>query len=82
MSNGTQSLNAVTDWSLSSLFDRTIPRACPVANSSHVRVDLSEQETGSYTLTPDASQSGEHHVVYDITKGSHPDPPALHVSFI
>ena len=33
-------LNGVTDWSLQSLFDRTIHRACPVAKTSEVLVSL------------------------------------------
>lgn len=33
-------LNRVADWSLQSLFDRTIHKACPVAKTSEVLVSL------------------------------------------
>ncbi|KAH9961840.1 GPI transamidase component PIG-T [Russula compacta] len=42
------------DWSLRSLFDRSIPRACSMATSSVVRVSLpSTSEAEKYTLTLD-----------------------------
>ncbi|KAL6300658.1 GPI transamidase component PIG-T, partial [Sparassis latifolia] len=45
--------NKRRDWSLDSIFDRTIDRACPVAHSSEVRVELSGEKL--YTLSPDPS---------------------------
>ena len=45
-------LNAVIDWSLRSLFDRTINRACPVARSSKVRVELPDGSS-PYAITPE-----------------------------
>ncbi len=33
-------LNKIIDWSLHSLFDRTIHRACPVARTSEILVSL------------------------------------------
>ncbi|GBE90200.1 GPI transamidase component PIG-T homolog [Sparassis crispa] len=45
--------NKRRDWSLDSIFDRTIDRACPVAHSSEVRVELPGEKL--YTLSPDPS---------------------------
>ena len=45
-------LNAVTDWSLKSLFDRTIDHTCPVARRSEVRVELPKGPS-PYAITPD-----------------------------
>ena len=45
-------LNAIIDWSLQSLFDRTINRACPVARSSKVRVELPDGSS-PYAITPE-----------------------------
>jgi phosphatidylinositol glycan class T len=41
----------LTDWNLQSLFDRTIERSCPVANSSSVTVILPEEE--DHKITPE-----------------------------
>ncbi|RPD56728.1 Gpi16 subunit GPI transamidase component [Lentinus tigrinus ALCF2SS1-7] len=40
------------DWSLRSVFDRSIERACPVARSSKVRVEL-PRGPSPYSITPD-----------------------------
>ncbi|KAL6299449.1 GPI transamidase component PIG-T [Sparassis latifolia] len=45
--------NKRRDWSLGSIFDRTIDRACPVTCSSEVRVELPGKKL--YTLSPDPS---------------------------
>ncbi|KAI0287503.1 GPI transamidase component PIG-T [Multifurca ochricompacta] len=60
------------DWTLRSLFDRTIPHACHIASSSVVRIMLpSSSEVGAYTLTPEPEtlddQAG--FAVYDLTNG-------------
>jgi phosphatidylinositol glycan class T len=62
---------AFSDWSLRSLFDRSIPRACAVATSSDVRVVLpSSSEGGVYTLTPEPSVHADADVaLYDLTNG-------------
>jgi len=59
------------DWSLRSLFDRTIPRACGIATSSLIRVHLpSGSEGGEYTLTPETWASMDAGIVlYDLTNG-------------
>ena len=44
------------DWSFETLFERLIDRACPVADSSVITVDLSkEDEESGYSLEPKAS---------------------------
>lgn len=44
------------DWSFETLFERPIDRACPVADSSVITVDLSkEDEESGYSLEPKAS---------------------------
>ncbi|KAH9964999.1 GPI transamidase component PIG-T [Russula dissimulans] len=57
------------DWSLRSLFDRTIPRACGIATSSLIRVHLpSGSEGGEYNLTPETWASMDAGIVtYDLT---------------
>lgn len=48
-------LNALlSDWSLRSVFDRSIQRACPVARSSKIRVEL-PSGSSPYSITPDPS---------------------------
>ncbi|RDX44133.1 Gpi16 subunit GPI transamidase component [Lentinus brumalis] len=42
------------DWSLRSVFDRSIERACPVARSSKIRVEL-PPGSSPYSITPDPS---------------------------
>lgn len=60
-----------SDWSLRSLFDRSIPRSCNIATSSVVRVMLpSASEGGFYTLSPEPWMSTEDGVAsYDLTNG-------------
>jgi phosphatidylinositol glycan class T len=59
------------DWSLRSLFDRTIPRACSIATSSLIRVHLPPGSGGGeYTLTPETWASRDGGIVlYDLTNG-------------
>lgn len=58
------------DWTLESLFGRSIPRSCNVASSSVVRVVLPSDES-AYTLSPESGVSTEPGVVvYDITNGT------------
>jgi hypothetical protein len=61
----------LSDWSLRSLFDRSIPRACAVATSSEVRVVLpSSSEGGGYALTPEPWVSADAGIaLYDLTNG-------------
>ncbi|KAI0312755.1 GPI transamidase component PIG-T [Amylostereum chailletii] len=56
------------DWTFRSIFDRTIPRACPVASSSHVRVALPPSE--GYTLEPEPSSQTDTSAVYEISRES------------
>ncbi|KAI9436413.1 GPI transamidase component PIG-T [Lactarius psammicola] len=58
------------DWTLESLFGRSLPRSCNVASSSVVRVVLPSDES-AYTLSPEpqvATEAG--FAVYDITNGT------------
>ncbi|KAI9436594.1 GPI transamidase component PIG-T [Lactarius indigo] len=58
------------DWTLESLFGRSLPRSCNVASSSVVRVVLPSDEA-AYTLSPEPGVSAEAGVaVYDITNGT------------
>ncbi|KAG8860853.1 Subunit of the glycosylphosphatidylinositol transamidase complex-like protein [Tulasnella sp. 330] len=47
----TSGRNGKRDWSVSTLFGRTIPHACPIASSSHVEVDL--PIGAPYHITPE-----------------------------
>ena len=60
-----------SDWSLRSLFDRSIPRSCNIATSSVVRVLLpSASEGGLYTLSPEPWTSTDDGIAsYDLTNG-------------
>jgi hypothetical protein len=60
------------DWSLRSLFDRSIPRSCNIATSSVVRVLLpSASEGGLYKLSPEPWVSTDDGAaVYDLTNGN------------
>jgi phosphatidylinositol glycan class T len=62
----------VSDWSLHSLFDRSIPRSCNIATSSVVRVLLpSATEGGLYKLSPEPLVSTDDGVAfYDLTNGN------------
>ncbi|KAH9165570.1 GPI transamidase component PIG-T [Lactarius sanguifluus] len=59
------------DWTLESLFGRSLPRSCNVASSSVVLVMLPSDES-AYTLSPEphVSIEGTGVVVYDITNGT------------
>lgn len=61
-----------SDWSLRSLFDRSIPRSCNIATSSVVRVLLpSASEGGLYKLSPEPWVSTDDGTaVYDLTNGN------------
>ncbi|KAH9948307.1 Gpi16 subunit GPI transamidase component [Amylocystis lapponica] len=50
------------DWSLRSIFDRTVGKACPVARSSEIHVELPREQ--SYTLVPDPSVINDRHATY------------------
>ncbi|KAI0642850.1 Gpi16 subunit GPI transamidase component [Trametes meyenii] len=52
------------DWSLRSVFDRSIERACPVARSSKVRVELPSQAT--YTISPGPTDVVDNMAIYAI----------------
>jgi hypothetical protein len=60
------------DWSLRSLFHRSIPRSCNIATSSVVRVLLpSASEGGVYKLSPEPWVSTDDGaVLYDLTNGN------------
>ncbi|KAF8148249.1 GPI transamidase component PIG-T [Crassisporium funariophilum] len=49
------SLNKMQDWSLQTLFDRTICQACPVAQTSQVLVDLPKGTP--YSIKPEPSST-------------------------
>lgn len=52
------------DWSLTSLFDRAIDRACPVAASSRVVVTLPMREP--YSIRPEPSSNANGRGVFDV----------------
>ena len=54
------------DWSLQSIFDRSIQRTCPVAHRSEIRV-LSTSDDAEITPTPDALNPT--YVAYDVNTG-------------
>ncbi|KAF8509714.1 GPI transamidase component PIG-T [Hysterangium stoloniferum] len=58
------------DWDFPHIFDRTITRACPVAYSSTIRVDL--PLSGPYTLTPDPITAGNGTAVFDVMSANKP----------
>ncbi|KAI9510156.1 GPI transamidase component PIG-T [Russula earlei] len=66
------------DWSLRSLFDRSIPRACSIATSSVIRVmPPSGSKVGEYALTPETWASvNAGSVLYDLTN----DTPELDIA--
>jgi phosphatidylinositol glycan class T len=65
-------MRGVSDWSLRSLFDRSIPRSCNIATSSMVRVLLpSASEGGLYKLSPEPWLSTDNGAaLYDLTNGN------------
>jgi len=57
------SVTIVLDWSLQSIFDRSIRKACPVASSSRIVVELPKNE--AYAIDPKPSIVQEGFAVYD-----------------
>ncbi|KAI0775576.1 Gpi16 subunit GPI transamidase component [Trametes elegans] len=55
------------DWSLHSVFDRTIERACPVARSGKVRVELPLDT--SYTISPGPADVSDSTATYVVDSG-------------
>ncbi|KAJ7747261.1 GPI transamidase component PIG-T [Mycena metata] len=64
------------DWSLSSLFDRKIEAACPVAASSRVVVALPTDE--SYSIRPEPSFVGQGRGIFDLAAQPLPLDVGLH----
>lgn len=60
-------IRVVLDWSFRSIFDRAIPRACPVANSSAVHVGLPSNIGSGYSLTPEPLKVLDNSATYDVT---------------
>ena len=60
-------LNRVTDWSLQSLFDRTIHRACPVAKTSEVLVSLPMDAI--YAIKPEPTTVDGNLARFDVKAG-------------
>ncbi|KAH9850129.1 Gpi16 subunit GPI transamidase component [Lenzites betulinus] len=52
------------DWSLRSVFDRSIAKACPVARSSKVRVELPSET--SYTISPGPTDIANNVATYTV----------------
>ncbi|KAF8184185.1 GPI transamidase component PIG-T [Pholiota molesta] len=52
------------DWSLQSLFDRTVDRSCPIAEISEIVVTLPEK--GLYSISPEPSSSKDRIATYDV----------------
>lgn len=61
--------NVVLDWGFRSIFDRTIPRACPVANSSEIHVELPSNIGPGFSLTPEPLSVTDKIATYDVTSG-------------
>lgn len=61
--------NGILDWSFRSVFDRTIPRACPVANSSEIHVELPSNMGTGFSLTPEPLSVASKIATYDVTPG-------------
>lgn len=58
--------HAVSDWSFASLFGRVVEKACPVAQSSRVIVEL--PQSGVYRVHPEPSDIQTGKAYYDLTK--------------
>ena len=59
-------LTCLVEWTFESLFGRTIRNACPVAISSIVEVNLSQEKEGSgYSLEPKANMAS---ITPDVSK--------------
>jgi GPI-anchor transamidase subunit T len=59
-----------SDWSFSSLFDRTIERSCPVAGTSLINVTL--PQIGMYRITPEPQKVEKDQVYYDLESLTEP----------
>lgn len=57
------------DWSLRSLFDRTVEKACPVASSSRIRVALPQEGA---LVHPEPALQRDAVVVYDVSGAAMP----------
>jgi len=59
------------DWSLQSLFGRSIQRNCPAASSSSVQVNLprSSSEQWKWDLSPQAPVGSDSDAIYDVLVG-------------
>ena len=64
-----QHLILFKDWSLRSIFDRTISRPCPVANSSQIRVELPSSSGSAYSITPEPSNVDGSLATYNVAEG-------------
>ncbi|KAE9400530.1 Gpi16 subunit, GPI transamidase component [Gymnopus androsaceus JB14] len=62
------STNKKQDWSFASLFDRVVEKACPVAKSSRVIVDLPTY--GVYRVHPEPSEILNGKAYYDLTNSN------------
>ncbi|KAI0345537.1 Gpi16 subunit GPI transamidase component [Trametopsis cervina] len=58
------------DWSLRTIFDRVIDKACPVARRSEIRLVSPAED--SIDLTPDPSSRGAAFVSYNVNDASEP----------
>lgn len=59
-------LGFFADWSLRSLFDRTVEKACPVASSSRIRVALPQEGA---LVHPEPALQRDAVAVYDVSGG-------------
>ncbi|KDQ51566.1 hypothetical protein JAAARDRAFT_81397 [Jaapia argillacea MUCL 33604] len=57
------SLEQKRDWSLQSIFDRSIRRSCPVAASSQIRVELPRDQ--AYSLGPDPTEIDGEYAIFN-----------------
>nr|GAT60861.1 GPI transamidase component GPI16 [Mycena chlorophos] len=64
------------DWSLGSLFDRTIQRSCPVASSSEIAVALPFRVP--YTISPEPSLVDSGLAIFDVSQMEKPLDVSLH----
>ncbi|KAF5374112.1 hypothetical protein D9615_008878 [Tricholomella constricta] len=58
------------NWSFRTLFDRTIDRTCPVAQSSHVEVTL--PTFGTYNINPESTSVAKGHANFDVAIAAKP----------
>ncbi|KAI0073000.1 Gpi16 subunit GPI transamidase component [Panus rudis PR-1116 ss-1] len=64
------------DWSLRSVFDRSIDRSCPVARTSEVLVELPAQE--SVIVSPDPTVVRSGYATFDVSNVSEPLDIGMH----